>query len=138
MKIFCKFFVAVTEKNFHWNFNFQFPQYKRAITVAGTEVVHDPQGLLSAIHVRYRHDAMATSKVWLVQYRDPDVRQISQIEIVMYFICNISAMPWQYRGRCHSDIVGISECPLGSYSKCVGETSPKRFSKKSKLSISLD
>ena len=23
-------------------------------------------------------------------------------------------MPWRYRGRCHSDIVTISECPLGT------------------------
>ena len=50
-------------------------------------------------------------KVWLVQCRDPDVRLISQIDIVMCFIYNISAMSWQYRGR--SDIVTISECPLG-------------------------
>ena len=62
--------------------------------------------------VRYRDDVMTTLKVWLVQYRDPDVRLISQIDIVMCFIYNISARSWRYRRRCHSDIVTISECPL--------------------------
>ena len=52
-------------------------------------------------------------KVWLVQSQDLNVRLISQIDIVMCFICNISAMSCRYRGWCHSSIVTISECPLG-------------------------
>ena len=63
--------------------------------------------------VRYDDDVKTTSKVWLVQSQDPNIRLISQIYIVMCFIYNISAMSWRYRGWCHSNIVTISECPLG-------------------------
>ena len=48
--------------------------------------------------VRYHCDVKTTLKVWLVQSQDPDVRLISQIDIVMCFIYNISAMSWWYRG----------------------------------------
>ena len=54
-------------------------------------------------------------KVWLVQSQDLDVRLVSQIDIVMRFIYNISAMLFRYRGWCHSNIVTISECPLRVY-----------------------
>ena len=47
MKIFYKFFVAATEKNFTWSFNFQLPQYKRGIIVVDTEVVHVHGGFFS-------------------------------------------------------------------------------------------
>ena len=65
--------------------------------------------------VRYHDDVKTTttSKVWLVQSQDPDVRLILQIDIVMCLIYNISAMPWRYRRWCHSNFVKISECPLG-------------------------
>ena len=43
-----------------------------------------------------------------------DVRLISQSDIVKCFIYNTSAMPWRYLRRFRSDIVAISECPLGS------------------------
>ena len=65
--------------------------------------------------VRYLDDVMMTSKVWLVQYWNPDVRLLSEIDIAMCFIYNISATSWRYWGRCHSDIVTISECPLGYF-----------------------
>ena len=42
------FFVAATERNVTWSFNFQSPQYKRSIIMADTEMVHDPGGFLSA------------------------------------------------------------------------------------------
>ena len=48
--------------------------------------------------VRYRDDIMATLKVWLVQYRDPDVRLISQTDIVM---CSFTIYQ-----QCHDDIEG--------------------------------
>ena len=41
---------------------------------------------------------------------------ISQIDIVMCFIYNISAMSWRYR-RHHPNFVTISECPLGGFLK---------------------
>ena len=67
--------------------------------------------------VRYHDDVKMTSKVWLVQSQDPDVRLlISQIDIVRCFIYNISAMSWRYR-RHHPNFVTISECPLGSFLK---------------------
>ena len=80
MKIFCIFFVAATEKNLTWSFNFQLPQYKRGIIVADTEVIHDPGGFPSD-SVRCRDDVMTTLKVWMVQYRDSDIRLISQFDI---------------------------------------------------------
>ena len=46
--MFCKFFVASTEKNLTWSFNFQLSQYKRGIIVADNKVVRDPGGFLSA------------------------------------------------------------------------------------------
>ena len=76
--------------------------------------------------VRYHDDVMTTLKVWLVQYRDPDVRLISQIDSVMCFIYNISAMSWRYWGWCHSDIVTISECPLDNVAE---HTNIPKFSK---------
>ena len=88
----------------------------RDIIVAETEKVYDSGGFISAAFLSERplswrcHDDI---KVWLVQSQDPDVRLISQIDIVMCFIYNISAMSYQYRGWCHSNIVTISECPLG-------------------------
>ena len=65
--------------------------------------------------VRYHDDVKTTttSKVWLVQSQDPDVRLILQIDIVMCLIYNISAMPWRYQRWYHSNFVKISECPLG-------------------------
>ena len=68
--------------------------------------------LLDSVH--YHDDVKTILKVWLVRSQDPDVRLISQIDIVMCFIYNISAMSYRYRGWCHSNIVTISECPLGS------------------------
>ena len=38
--------------------------------------------------VCYCDDVMTILKVWLFQYRDPDIRLISQIDIVMCFIYN--------------------------------------------------
>ena len=49
----------------------------------------------------------------MVQSQDPDVRLISQIDIVMCFIYNMS-VSWGYGGWCHSNKVTISECPLGN------------------------
>ena len=72
-----------------------------------------PEDFFLLISVRYHDDVKTTSKVWLVQSQDPDVRLISQIDIAMCFIYNISAMSWRYRGWCHSNIITISECPLG-------------------------
>ena len=69
--------------------------------------------------VRYHGDVKATLKVWLVQSQEPDVKLISQIDIVMRFIYNIIAMSWRYRGWCHSNIVTISECPLGYHWLCI-------------------
>ena len=46
---------------------------------------------------------------------------------VMCFIYNISARLWRYWRQCHSNIVTISECPLGnrkqrlSFSSCYGK-----------------
>ena len=71
--------------------------------------------LLDSVH--YHDDVKTTLKVWLVQSQDPDVRLISQIDIVMCFIYNISAMSWGYRGWYHSNIVTISECPLGPFTR---------------------
>ena len=68
--------------------------------------------LLDSVH--YHDDVKTILKVWLVRSQDPDVRLISQIDIVMCFIYNISAMSWRYQRWCHSNIVTISECPLGS------------------------
>ena len=53
----------------------------------------------------------------MVQSQDPDVCLISQTDIVMCFIYNMLVMSWRYRGWCHSNIVRISECPLGHYQK---------------------
>ena len=47
---------------------------------------------------RYHDDVKTTLKVWLVQFQDPDVRLISQIDIVMCFIYNIL--------QCHGNIDG--------------------------------
>ena len=112
--MFCKFFVAATEKNLTWRFNFQLPQCKRGIIVADNEkwyTIREDFFLLNS--VCYCDNVMTILKIWLVKYRNPDVRLISQIDIVMCFFYNISAISWRYRGRCHSDIITILECPLG-------------------------
>ena len=63
--------------------------------MADTEEVYDPGGFLSAGFfsarplLRQCHDDI---KVGFVQSLDLDVRLISQIDIVMCFIYNISAM----------------------------------------------
>ena len=62
----------------------------------------------------WQNNLKMTLKVWLVQSQDLDVRMIPQIDIVMCFTYSISAMSWRYRGRCHSSIGTILECPLGT------------------------
>ena len=96
---------------------FQLPRYKRAIIVADTEVVYDLGGFLSAGWCPLSQWYYDDIKVWLVQSQDPDVSLISQIDIVMCFIYNMLVMSWRYQGWCHSNIVTISECPLGHYQK---------------------
>ena len=49
----------------------------------------------------------------MVLSQDIHVRLISQIDIAMCFIYNISAMSYRYRGWRHSNIITIFECPLG-------------------------
>ena len=114
MKIFSKFFVAAVEKNLTWSFNFQLPKYKHGVIVVIPKWYTILEDLFLLGSVRYCEDVTTTLKVWLIQYQDPDIRLISHFDIVMCFIYNISAVSWQYRGRCHSDIVTISECPLGT------------------------
>ena len=69
--------------------------------MADTEEVYYTGGFLSAQFLSERplsqrcHDNI---KVLLVQSQDFDVRLISQIDIVMYFIYNILAMSYRYRG----------------------------------------
>ena len=83
------------------------------IIVANAEMVYDPGGFFLLDSVRYYGDVKTTLKVWLFQSQDPDVRLISQIDTVMCFIYNISAMSWRYCEWFHSNIVTISEFPLG-------------------------
>ena len=68
---------------------------------------------------RYHDDVKTTLKVWLVQFQDPDVRLISQIDIVMCFIYNILTMSWRYRWWCFSSIVAISESQLGNWNNVI-------------------
>ena len=60
--------------------------------MADPEVVYNPGGFLFAgqrpLSRRYHDDI----KVWLVQSQDPNVCLISQIDITMCFIYNLSAM----------------------------------------------
>ena len=72
-----------------------------------TKVAYDPGGFLSAGKpLLFRR--LICYRDWLVQSQDPNVRLISQIDIVMCFIYNMSALWWQCRGRCHSNTVTIS------------------------------
>ena len=48
--------------------------------------------------VRCHGDVKTIFKALLFQSQDPDVMLISKIDIAMYFIYNISAVPWRYRG----------------------------------------
>ena len=82
-----------------------------------TEVVYDLGGFLSAGYCPLSQWNYDDIKVWLVQSQDHDVSLISQIDIVMCFIYNMFVMSSRYRGWCHSNIVTISECPLGHYQK---------------------
>ena len=82
------FFVVATEKKSN--------VVKRGIIVADIEVVYDPGRFISAGQRTLSRRCHDDIKVWLVQSQDSDVRLISQIDIVMCFIYNISAMPWQY------------------------------------------
>ena len=66
--------------------------------MADTEVIYDPGGFFLLDSVRYQDDAKTILKVRLVQSQDPDVKLISQIDIVTCFIYNISAMSRRYRG----------------------------------------
>ena len=68
---------------------------------------------------RHHDDVKTTLKVWLVQFQDPDVRLISQIDIVMCFIYNILTMSWRYRWWCFSSIVAISESQLGNWNNVI-------------------
>ena len=64
--------------------------------MAGTEEVYDLGGFLSERSLsRQYHDNI---KVLLVQSQNLDVRLISQIDIVMCFIYNVSAMSYRCRG----------------------------------------
>ena len=73
----------------------------RDIIVAETEKVYDSGGFISAAFLSERplswrcHDDI---KVWLVQSQDPDVRLISQIDIVM---CSFTIYQ-----QCHTNIAG--------------------------------
>ena len=93
------------------SFNFQLPQYKRFIIVSDTKVAYDLGGSLSVgqcpLSLRFHHDI----KVSLFQYQDLNVRLISQIDIVICLIYNISAISWQHQEQCHSDIAAISDGP---------------------------
>ena len=68
---------------------------------------------------RYHDDVKTALKVWLVQFQDPDVRLISQIDIIMCFIYNILTMSWRYRWWCFSSIVTISESQLGKWGNVI-------------------
>ena len=75
--------------------------------MADTKVAYNPGGFLSAGKpLLFRR--LICYRDWLVQSQDPNVRLISQTDIVMCFIYNMSALWWQCRGRCHSDTVTIS------------------------------
>ena len=53
-------------------------------------------------------------KARLVQSQDSDVSLISQIDIVNVFHLQYFSSVMAILRRCHSNIVTISECPLGS------------------------
>ena len=76
--------------------------------MADTEVVYDPGGFLLD-SVRYHGDVKTTLKVSLVQSQDPDTRLISQIDIVMCFIYNISAMSWRRKSSVDYGIPPVNE-----------------------------
>ena len=115
-----KIFIAATEEKSREALIFQMPQYKRGIIAADAivcnpAVVCDTGRFLFTIYrplSRRCHDSI---KVWLVQSPDEDVRLISQVDIVMCFIYNISAMSWLYQGWYHFSIVTISACPLATF-----------------------
>ena len=58
--------------------------------------VYDPGAFLSAGQRSVSQRCHDDIKVLLVQSQDPDVSLISQMDIFMYFIYNISAMSWRY------------------------------------------
>ena len=76
--MFCKFFVAATEKNLTWSFNFKLPNINAALLwlILKWYTILEDFFLLDS--VRYRDD-VTTLKAWLVQYRDPDARLTSQL-----------------------------------------------------------
>ena len=87
-----------------WSFNFQLPEY-------GWNDMRSRRSFLLD-SVCYHGDVMTILNFnWfnLKILMSGRYRKLTS----MCFIYNISAMPWQYWGRCHSDIVTISKYPMG-------------------------